>query len=422
MINVIFLSVFFLCPFSVFAKSGDELSLTLTPPLFQITQAPGGVWSSNLRVVNTNNFDLVVSATVQDFRPDGETGNAVFMSSAKGAPEDTSLMSGWITVPDGDIIVKRGTTALVPFTVHVPENADPGGHYAAILVGTRPTRDIDGSGAGISSAISSLFFLRVPGDVVEEGAIRDFYAEKSMLQSPNASFVLRFENTGNVHLVPEGAIIITNMWGKERGKIDVNKVNTFGNVLPGSTRKFEFKWQGEENLFEFGRYKALATLVYGEDGRKTVYRTVYFWIIPWKQVLPFALGLGSFIWFVTWSLRRYIRKALALERERLGLDPIPEKKTTSQRGANTPTPAPQVTLEVLRRPLALDSVDLRATKTDKTNTDAPFSVSFGVWMRKNRSFVGFIFVIILGFSLIGWYFVEVFQGERAYHVEQVKDR
>jgi hypothetical protein len=403
-------------PFAAFAQGAASLSMTLTPPLFQLTQAPGSSWSSVIRVVNTNDFDLRVGATVEDFRPDGETGNAVFAHVGVSAPTDTRLMSGWITVPSGDIVIKRGTTGEIPFTISVPIDADPGGHYAAILVGTRgEDGQFSGSGAGVSSAISSLFFLRVPGEVIEEGAIRDFYAKHTMVQSPDALFALRFENKGNVHLVPEGSIVITNMWGKERGKIDINKVNTFGNVLPDSTRKFEFDWHGEANPFEFGRYKALATLVYGENARQSVYRVTYFWVIPWKQVLPLLLGLGAFLWFLTWSIRRYIRNALLLERARLGLPPEPAHP---RHGKATPTPA--VTLAVLRRPFEEEVRKERAL--ERGGAHGHPRKHRKSWVERHRTVVGFFVVLALGFSLIGWYFAEVFQDERAYQMQQVKGR
>lgn len=413
------LSVLFaMLPAVAFAQNTGSLSMTLTPPLFQVTQAPGSTWSSVLRVVNTNDYDLRVTATVMDFRPDGETGNAVFSNTAVAAPTDTHLMSGWFSVRGGDILIKRGTTGEIPFSISVPANADPGGHYAAILVGSHQEEKFSGSGAGVSSAISSLFFLRVPGDVVEAGAIRDFYAERSVVDSPDTQFALRFENTGNVHLVPEGSIIITNMWGKERGKININTVNTFGNVLPGSTRKFEFDWHGEPNIFEFGRYTALATLVYGTDARKTVYRTAYFWVIPWKQVIPLGIGLGGFIWFITWSIRRYIRKALALERARLGISedhhaPAHHTKHPASRSA-TPT----LTLEILRRPLVEDVQPThRGEKGAHHHKKKQKS-----WIVRQQKVIGFFLIVFLGFGLIGWYFVEVFHSERSYQMQQIKHR
>lgn len=423
------LRIFFvLCPLSfvffstAYAADADSLSLTITPPLFQITQSPGTDWNSMLRIVNVNPYDLVISASATDFHPDGETGNAVLEETPPADPTDTHRMSGWIILPQGMITIPRGKTADIPFTIRVPINADPGGHYAAILVGTAPGDKQGGSGTSISSKVTSLIFFRVPGAVIEEGDIRDFFATERMVASPDASFSLRFENKGNVHLVPQGEIVITNMWGKERGKIVINERTTFGNVLPNSTRKFAFDWHGESNPFEVGRYSAVATLVYGDEGRKTVYRTTYFWVVPWKPVLGIIGGLISFFWFMSWSVRRYIRKALALESARLGINPV-----SSVSNVATPTTKavlPTVTLEVLRRPIREATVSLPASRMHPdiaSKAKRGQYTSYIEWMKRYRAFVLFIFIFIVGFSLIGWYFVEVFQSERAYQVKEVKE-
>ena len=433
------------------ADNTNSLILTLTTPLFQITQSPGSEWTSSLRLVNSNHYDIVVSVKVQDFHPDGETGNAVLEDKPKAQPTDTAHMSGWIETNANSIYVKQNTTAYIPFTIHVPQNADPGGHYAAILVGTSPSDIKGGSGAGVGSAVSSLVFLRVPGDVVEKGDIRDFYANDGFVQTMDNSFVLRFENKGNVHLVPQGEIIITNMWGKERGKIAINEENTFGNVLPNSTRKFQFSWKGEPNPFEIGRYKAVATLAYGGDARQMASRAAYFWVIPLKPVFGILLGLICFGWFISWSIRRYIRKALNLEREYLAqhddvhVDKHPQAAhhAKAEKGSHSVAHvahaaravkhkrAPEVTLQVLRRPLIQGALDLgrleshgkylsKAT-SGKLRNKSKITL-YIEWGKRYRLFILFIFVVSLGLSLIGWYFVEVFQSERAYQVEQVRDK
>jgi hypothetical protein len=423
---------FVLCPLSfvlfssAFAQGADSLSLTITPPLFQITQSPGTDWNSMLRIVNSNSYDLVVSASATDFHPDGETGNAVLEETPPADPADTHRMSGWIRLPLGAITIPRGKTADIPFSIHVPVNADPGGHYAAIMVGTALPGKPSGGGSSVSSKVTSLIFFRVPGEVIEEGVIRDFFAEERMVPTPDASFSLRFENKGNVHLLPQGNIVITNMWGKERGKIVINEETTFGNVLPQSTRKFAFNWHGESNPLEFGRYSAEATLVYGDDGRKSVFRTAYFWVIPWKPVLLTLGGIISFFWFISWSLRRYIRRALELERARLGVAPMhhPSAKKTEMQVPVNETPA--VTFEVLRRPLVEGALNLRkSVAVDEVRShsqkDRAQYTLYIEWAKRYRQFFFFLFVLILGCSLIGWYFVEVFQAERAYQVKEVRD-
>jgi hypothetical protein len=418
------LLTYYLLPTAVFAA--DSLSLTITPPLFQITQSPGTDWNSMLRIVNSNSYDLVVSASATDFHPSGETGNAVLEETPPADPADTHRMSGWIRLPLGAITIPRGKTADIPFSIHVPINADPGGHYAAIMVGTAFGAKQQGGGSSVSSKVTSLIFFRVPGEVIEEGVIRDFFAEERMVQTPDASFSLRFENKGNVHILPQGNIIITNMWGKERGKIVINEETTFGNVLPQSTRKFAFNWHGESNPLEFGRYSAEATLVYGDDGRKSVFRTAYFWVIPWKPVLLTLGGIISFFWFISWSLRRYIRKALALERARLGI-PYDQPIAPKNKEANIPTAkTPAVTFDVLRRPLVEGALNLResvAAPTSKSREQKEHSqfTLYIEWVKRYRQFFFFLFVLILGCSLIGWYFVEVFQAERAYQVKEVRE-
>lgn len=438
---VLFMLLSFAFPLSVSAQSRDSLAITLTPPLFQVTQTAGSEWKSMIRMVNSNSYDIVVRVSVQDFHPNGETGNPEFENLPTGDPKDSHRMSGWVEIPEQSITIKHSTTGEIPFTVHVPPNADPGGHYAALLVGTDSGLIEGGSGSGVSSSIGSLIFLRVPGKVVEKGSIRDFYAEDSIVQSTDQSFVLRFENQGNVHLVPQGVIEISNMWGKVRGKVDINQSSTFGNVLPNSTRKFEFKWHGDSSPFEVGRYKAEATLVYGTDARSTVIRTVYFWIVPWKPVGSIVGGLFFFLWFISWSVRKYIRKALEMERQwqeaHGGVIVPPEtgvQLTQSERNIRTP----EITFTALKRPLAVSGVDLRmqakapqgkvrevqnpssvARKTDKSSKQ---SSVFTTWVSQHRSFVGFLLILILGFSAIGWYFTEVFQDERAYQIEQVRPK
>lgn len=424
--------LFFAMPALSFAADGQSLTMTVTPPLFQVTQVAGSDWKSQLRVVNTNNYDIVVTVVPKDFHPNGETGNAVLEETPRAEPTDSHRMSGWIEVPESELVISRGATVEIPFTIHVPPNADPGGHYGALLVSTNPGTAKGGSGSSISTGITSLIFMRIPGDVVEKGSIRDFYTEDSIIETPFAHFILRFENEGNVHLIPQGQIVITNMWGKERGKVLINESSTFGNVLPRSTRKFEFAWnEVDPSPLEVGRYKAVATIVYGVDGRSSVERTIYFWIVPWKPVAGILGTLLFFIWFISWSLRRYIRKALEMERIYLGMSeeefalhragkPIAEAVQKPLKSTNT--------IAMLKRPLAAEPVTLgqkrspaQAQPMQKTEPQKP-TPKFTPWLRRYRPVIVFAAVVLTGVSLIGWYFVEVFRDERAYHIEQIRPK
>lgn len=303
------------------ARAEEKLSLTITPPLFQLAIGPGEVWQSSLKVVNTNPYDLTVYASLMDFEAQGEDGQGRFIpileKNSFSLPPTASLAS-WIKISNEPIVVPTEKSMDIPFSVSVPSDAQPGGHYAAILIGTAPLAGApSGSVIKISSAVSSLFFARVKGDILEEGNIREFFTKKIFYQQPDVEFVLRFENSGNVHLLPQGEIVIYDMWGKEKGRIPINQnSDSFGNVLPRSVRKFNFLWQRDESIWEAGRYTAVATLSFGQNERQNISYTTSFWFVPLKPVLLIFGILVLIVLFTFLIIRSYIRRSLArLERK-----------------------------------------------------------------------------------------------------------
>src|SRR5690606_4502697 len=135
--------------------------------------------------------------------------------------EGTTLAE-WIEITKDPVVLGPGQSAPVPFTVRVPENVSPGGHFAAIMVGTRPPENSGEFQIKTSQIVTSLFFLRISGDVIENGMIREFRSTETFYSEPEVGFEVRFANKGNVHIQPQGEIKIKNMWGKERGTIPIN--------------------------------------------------------------------------------------------------------------------------------------------------------------------------------------------------------
>lgn len=289
----------------------DKLTLTITPPLFQMTISPGEVWRSSLKIVNTNPYDLTVYASTINFEVSGEEGQGRFVPILESDANNYSLAK-WIEITADPIFIPEGKSVDISFTVRIPKDAEAGGHYAAILVGTRPQNEnANGVNVLVSSQVSSLFLARVNGDVREEGYIREFKVSRTFYEKLDIDFILRFENTGNVHLKPQGEIEIFDMWGSKMGKIFINEKSDFGNVLPRSVRKFIFNWQRDFNFLEVGRFKAVASISYGEDARQNVSRVVYFWILPSKLLLGMVISFLVFILIIIFLTRLYIKRSLA---------------------------------------------------------------------------------------------------------------
>ncbi len=407
------------------ASAQESLSVTITPPLFQLTVGPGESWTSNIRVVNNNSYAVTYGAQVVDFESQGESGQGKFVpliESFTNEPKRTDSLGAWIAISKEPITIQAGESAQVEFTVQVPENADPGGHYAAIMVGPYKGSDSEaGSHMKVSSFVTSLLFVRIRGEIIESGRIREFTTDSSLYQRPEAKFALRFENTGNTHLRPQGSITLYNMWGKERGQVLINENSNFGNVLPRSVRKFEFSWSGEQNLLDIGRYSAIVTLGYGDDGKQSTSATTYFWVIP---MVPAAITLGIilFIGFLmTWFIRRYIRRALALERMYRG---IPEHLDVPDRQVQEPVEH-MPSLRALVQPIKEGVVDLRSIASAK-HIDMPLEtptyrapLTFGGFVRKYKLF--FVFLVISAASIAGiWlYFATVLVPARSFEIKEL---
>ncbi len=409
-LRAIGLALLLLLPSSVAAQDGS-LSVTVTPPLFQLAIGPGDEWSSVLKIVNKNPYDVTYYAEVMDFEARGELGKGEMIPIVdEYNSEDNSFsLASWVTIPTGAIVVPGGQSGEVPFTVKVPPGAEPGGHYAAILVGTQPDLSgSTGSRVAVSSYVTSLLFVKIHGDVDERGRVREFFTKERIYQVPMAEFVLRFENIGNVHLKPEGNISIYNMWGKSRGTVSFNQRTAFGNVLPKSTRRFEFTWQGEQSVFDIGRYSAVITLTYGEEGRQNISATTYFWVIPVVPVTTTLVMVFGALFILFWFIRRYVRRALQLERLAHGL---PETAPT------------HATLQTFMKPLEEGVVDLRriggasGTHTDDANGQ---TLSFAGFVWKYSLFFIFVALFMAGSFGIWYYLQKVLVPERDFSVTDVR--
>lgn len=291
------------------AQTGQTLSVS--PALYDLAVSPGQQLESSIRVINPNPYDLTVYLEVVNFRPRGEGGDGQFIPIGPSDTLTKATLAEWFALSAEPISIPQGTAVEVPFKVVVPGDASPGGHFAAILVGTRPlTDESDRSKIQTNQIISSLFFVRVAGEVIESGMIREFTTTDNVYSRPQAEFLLRFENRGNVHLQPQGEIKIINMWGKERGTIPINQYSNFGNVLPDSIRQYRLVWSGEWSHLDIGRYTAVITLAYGLDERRFVSSEITFWVLPLGIIAQVTLGVLVFITLLIWLMRWYVKRML----------------------------------------------------------------------------------------------------------------
>lgn len=292
------------------AAAQQAQQLSVSPTLIEMSAEPGQSWKSSIKVINSNPYPLQISVTVADFVPRGEGGEGRFIQLAETA---TDTLASWISYETGPTVIPPESAFDLPYTVNIPRDASPGGHFAAFQVGTVPQSGTPGeSMLRTSQVVTSLLFLRVAGEVLERGGIREFSTSHSFYQTPHIDLSVRFENNGNVHIRPQGEIQITNMWGQKRGQIPINPQSSFGNVLPNSVRSYNVAWKSEWSLADIGRYKAVVTLAYGSDQRQFANSLTYFWVVPVVPIMSIVAVIAVLIALATWLVRLYVRRLLKL--------------------------------------------------------------------------------------------------------------
>lgn len=276
------------------AEALPKTSLAISPPLFELSANPGDTLSHEIRVDNLTDKALSLKVDRKDFVAMGEEGQAALTDK----PTRYSL-SSWIHPADDGFLLRQHASKTVKFTIRVPENAEPGGHFGSVVFKTVPKKDGDTSGLSIGQEIGALILLKVAGDVKEDGRIVSFRPRSSIVEAAPLAFETRFENTGNVQVVPSGTITVTDLFGRKLGDAHLESRT----VLPGSVRKITTGWEG--NLWP-GWYMATVSLGYGTKGQLATASTSFF-VFPYKIILPILVILGLVAAFAYRGRKRLAR-------------------------------------------------------------------------------------------------------------------
>ncbi len=312
---VVFLVLFNFVIFKDYVKA-QEVGIKITPALLEDLVEPGQIIKGYLKVTNLSDTPRKMYPFLKDFTVDGEKGN---VNLHEPGVESGSFLASWIDINTEGFDFKPRQEMMIPYVITVPENTGPGGYYGAIVFGPRP-EDVNiesedkGAGMSIVHQVSTLILFQVKGDAYEYAQVREFLTDKESYSTPfEVKFSTKIENLGNVHVKPQGSIVIENMFGKEIENIVFNDAGS--NVMPESLRSLDNYWKSDMG---FGRYKAVLGLTYGTsaknggEGMKSLYGEKYFWIIPWKIVGP-VVGI-FFVVFVLFVLFVKIYKNKAVKR------------------------------------------------------------------------------------------------------------
>ncbi|MFH1036607.1 MAG: DUF916 domain-containing protein [Patescibacteria group bacterium] len=248
-----------------------QVSIGISPLVFELTGNPGDVIENQVKIYNPSDNPIGIKMTTEDIAPSGEEGHVI----VEAAETETYSLASWVAVDPGEFTLNPKEEKWVKFTITIPANAEPGGHYGTVIAGPHIVSGLEMTGAAISIRVGTLVLLTVPGVAQEILAVKDFSAPRYSEYGP-VTFDILFENSGTVHVKPTGLITVANWFGK---KVDVIPFPE-RNVLPGGLRRIEVIWN--QKWLWGGKYTATITGNYGIGNSQIVPVVITFWAFPWK--------------------------------------------------------------------------------------------------------------------------------------------
>lgn len=272
----------------------------LSPGKVELEIAPGESKTVNINVANRIGEERIFEVDIEDLGISADPERPVLLLGEDVGPY---TLKDLISVPSTQFPVPHAQRAIVPVTISVPADADPGGRYGSVLVKTVTSEAVPGDAntapsSAIVSRIGTLFFITVPGVVERSGELVDFSTTngQTFFQSGPIDFNILYRNNGSIHLNPYGEIQITNMFGEEVGFEELDPWF----AMPNSERLRTVSWNRD---MLYGKYTAIIKLNRGYSDIVDE-QSFTFWVIPWQ---PLALIFAT-LFIVFFLIRAFFRK------------------------------------------------------------------------------------------------------------------
>ena len=223
-----------------------------------------------LKYINNTNSLLNLELSAQDFTELEESYKITFLEGRDAKNYKYSL-SSWISFENKNLELAPKEEKSVKIYID-KDRITRGGHYASIFA--KVIQPKNEKQININPVLSSLLFVRAStGREVESGKINTLRPDRNGLDFPK-NVILRFQNDGNVYVIPYGQVQIKNASGKVVSKGFLNEGSL--NSLPESIRRFDIKLKNDTYFMLPGFYTAEINMHFGKENRELNYSTKFF--------------------------------------------------------------------------------------------------------------------------------------------------
>ncbi|MFI1012881.1 WxL protein peptidoglycan domain-containing protein [Streptomyces sp. NPDC020965] len=272
-------------------------------PYFYLSADPGATLTDRVTVSNKTAGPLTFRLYAADAYNTARDGGF----AVRARDEKQRGVGAWARPERDRVTVPARGSVTVPYTLTVPESAEPGDHPGALVALDERISPTEGEVAvGIQQAVGARVHLRVNGPTVPALSVENVTLSQHRPLVPgtgesSALISYTLHNRGNVTLNPTVALKAEGLFGRDLLTRRLTKIPA--ELLPRQRIRLTERWAGAPQL-DWGEVRLTAS---ARDVRETA--GVSFFALPWLVAGVLCAGLiGAALWI---RLRLRARRTVA---------------------------------------------------------------------------------------------------------------
>lgn len=217
--------------------TGVTESILLTPTQKRYEIAAGQTKRDSFKVVNDGQSAYTFVVYARPYFVTDESYRPVFETPTADQKVTNADAYKWVQFDQPSYQIQPGQTIDVNYTVRIPANASPGGHYGVLFAETQPEQAAGGNSVRRTKRVGSILYTTVDGQVTTSGAIKStsipFFQFKPPLTASQ-----RISSDGNTDITVTTKASVSDVFGAVKYKNERAVA-----VLPSTTRNIETSWE-----------------------------------------------------------------------------------------------------------------------------------------------------------------------------------
>ena len=270
------LSSFVVAPITVHAAEPNQVqseSILLSPTSKRHEVKAGDTKRDSFKIFNDGTIPITFLVYARPYSVANENYEANFDTESRNADAYK-----WVQFDTTSFDLEPGKSTDVNYTLRVPTDAAPGGHYGVLFAETQPTSNPTGTAIAQKKRVGAILYATVDGELTTSGSFLG--ADTPLFQSKAPLKIrMRVENKGNSDFIVQNSVRVSDIFGGLKFKNEKESV-----VLPSTTRAIVNDWA---NPAWIGVYKVEQTAKFLDTDRSV---TKYVVFVPvWVYLAAFIL-------------------------------------------------------------------------------------------------------------------------------------